>query len=148
MAERAVDWYRARGDGLSRSMQWSLISALVHAGRSAEAVPMAAESLAESPDSVSSLGLVGTLAARLGDRGQALEMAERLRTLELECPSVQPVYWRACIAAQLGEKDQAIALLKEAFAQGYSFGVSIHRDIDLEPLWDYPPFIELLRPKG
>jgi len=24
----------------------------------------------------------------------------------------------------------------------------LHRDIDLESLWDYPPFKEILRPKG
>ena len=56
--------------------------------------------------------------------------------------------WRACIASLLGEKERAVALLKEAFSQGLDYGVYIHRDINLEPLWDYQPFKELLRPKG
>jgi serine/threonine protein kinase len=58
------------------------------------------------------------------------------------------LYWRACIAAHLGEKERAVALLKEAFSQGRTYGVNLHRDINLEPLWDYQPFKELLRPKG
>jgi len=57
-------------------------------------------------------------------------------------------YWRACIASLLGEKEQAVALLKEAFSQGCGYGVHLRQAIDLEPLWDYPPFKELLRPKG
>ena len=48
----------------------------------------------------------------------------------------------------VGEKERAVALLKEAFSQGLDYGVYLHRDIDLEPLWDYQPFKELLRPKG
>ena len=28
------------------------------------------------------------------------------------------------------------------------FQTQLHRTIDLEPLWNYPPFVELLRPKG
>jgi len=56
-------------------------------------------------------------------------------------------YWRACIAAQLNEKERAVALLQESFNQGRPYGLFLHRDIDLEPLWDYPPFKEILRPK-
>jgi hypothetical protein len=57
-------------------------------------------------------------------------------------------FWRARIAALLGEKERTVALLKEAFSQGRNYGVYLHRDIDLMPLWDYAPFKELLRPKG
>jgi len=56
-------------------------------------------------------------------------------------------YWRACIAALLGESRQAVALLNEAFAQGQEFGVYIHSDMNLEPLRNYKPFQELLRLK-
>ena len=56
-------------------------------------------------------------------------------------------YWRACIAALLGEKEEAMNLLREALAQGVSY-TRLHPDMDLEPLWDYPPFQELIKPKG
>jgi hypothetical protein len=39
-------------------------------------------------------------------------------------------------------------LLKEAYARGRRHGVGDHIDVDLEPLWDYPPFQELIEPKG
>jgi hypothetical protein len=57
-------------------------------------------------------------------------------------------YWQACIAALLGEKERAMTLLHDAYTQGRAFTIWLHRDMDLEPLRDYPPFQELLRPKG
>jgi hypothetical protein len=56
--------------------------------------------------------------------------------------------WRAAIAAHLGEKDRAVDLFSEAFSQGMSYSVYIHAVIGFEPLWDYPPFQELIEPKG
>ena len=48
----------------------------------------------------------------------------------------------------LGEKAQAVDLMREVFAQGWTFTVDIHSDMDLEPLADDPAFRELMRPKG
>jgi hypothetical protein len=42
----------------------------------------------------------------------------------------------------------ALALLRDAFAQGHPFDIEIHRDIDIEPLRGYPPFEDLMKPKG
>jgi len=57
---------------------------------------------------------------------------------------------RARIAALLGDREEAVTLLRQAIEQGVNWGhgVWVHRDIDLESLHDYPPFQELLRPKG
>jgi hypothetical protein len=43
-----------------------------------------------------------------------------------------------------------VALLRDAFAQGtlYIADPVPHVDVDFEPLRDYGPFQELLRPKG
>jgi len=38
-------------------------------------------------------------------------------------------------------------LLREAFAQGASFGITWHRDPDLESLRDYGPYKELMKVK-
>jgi hypothetical protein len=38
--------------------------------------------------------------------------------------------------------------LKEAYANGLGYSWESHIDVDLEPLWDYPPFQELIEPKG
>ena len=62
--------------------------------------------------------------------------------------------WRARIAAILGEKELAMRLLQEALEQGVNCQYRwlgrpyIHPNMDLEPLCDYPPFQELIKPKG
>ena len=57
----------------------------------------------------------------------------------------------------LEERGQAITLLRVAIsqglmpldlAQGLGYAMLLHRDIDFESMRDYPPFQELLRPKG
>jgi len=60
----------------------------------------------------------------------------------------QHLYCRARIASLLGEKKEAVDLLSQAFAQGYHFSISVHHEPDFEPLRDYQPFQELVRPKG
>jgi hypothetical protein len=56
-------------------------------------------------------------------------------------------YRRAQIAADLGDKSGAIVLLRQAFAEGYQFSSSIHRDIQLQSIWNDPGFRDLIRPK-
>lgn len=46
------------------------------------------------------------------------------------------------------ENAQAVELLRSAINQGTYFGIWLHRDPDFESLRDYPPFQELMRPKG
>ena len=88
------------------------------------------------------------LAARLGDRAEALRISVGLTGLNDTYDFGRDVYWQACIAALLGEREQAMVLLRESFARGRSFTDQLHRDMDLEPLPGYPPFEEFLRPKG
>ena len=45
-------------------------------------------------------------------------------------------------------RGKLVAGLREAFAQGQAYGTRVLIDMDLESLRDYPPFKELLRPKG
>jgi len=55
--------------------------------------------------------------------------------------------WRARIQAVLGERDAAVALVQEAFAQGYPRGGVMHLYPSLWSLRDYPPFRELMTPR-
>ena len=55
--------------------------------------------------------------------------------------------WRARIQALLGERDAAVALLRDAFARGYPHAHGLHIDLAFASLRDYPPFQELLKPK-
>jgi len=148
MAERAVAWYRARPAAETGEFEEGFIDALWRAERWKEAKAIADARLAESPDDIDRLGSVGMLAARLGDMARARLVAEKLRDRTPDCRDGDAVYWRACIAAQLGDTREAMALLKEAIARGCTFDASIHNDMDLEPLWGDPEFKEFLRPKG
>ena len=94
------------------------------------------------------LGFLGALAARRGDRQEALRISDELARVSQPFLFGAHTYWRACIAALLGEKQGAVDLLRESIAQGNSYDITLHRDADLESLHGYPPFDELLRLKG
>ena len=93
-------------------------------------------------------GQLGTLAARQGNWAEAERISAMLEALQRPYLFGEHTYWRARIAALLGEPDRAVALLRAAYAQGFKWWLSLHSEPDLESLRDYPPFRELLRPKG
>jgi tetratricopeptide (TPR) repeat protein/TolB-like protein len=94
------------------------------------------------------LGVLGAIAARRGERSEAQRISDQLGRIDLPYTFGQPTYWRACIASLLGDRQRGVDLLRDAIAQGDSYNVDLHSDPDLEPLRGYPPFVELLRPKG
>jgi serine/threonine protein kinase/tetratricopeptide (TPR) repeat protein len=147
---RAIDWAESRPEA-RRSAEAGrrfYAGALYFAGRWDEAGRIYESLAAEYPENLDYQGCLGTLAARRGDRDEAMRIFEELGNLERPFLFGEHLWGQARIAALLGEKERAVALLREAFSQGLNYGVYLHRDIDLEPLWDYPPFKELLRPKG
>ena len=94
-----------------------------------------------------SLGYCGVLAARLGDAREARRIAGALSRSDRPHLFGSHTYWRARIAAVLGEADGAVALFRQAFAEGCPFDIAFHRDMDFESLRDFPPYQALLRPK-
>ena len=99
-------------------------------------------------DSVTWLGYRGVLAARRGDQAEAQRVARVLAVRRYPYSYGQPALWRARIAAVLGDRDQAVALVREAFAQGLAVDLYLHALIDFAPLRGYPPFDDLMRPRG
>ena len=159
MASRAVDWYRSRvgEEARKEDMRTGLGDALYRAERWEEANAVFASLAAEHPDNVVYKGLLGTLAARRGDRAKAQRIAEELRRIENPYLTGDQTFRSARIIAVLGDKERAVALLREAIAQGggfgdeaeqYNFGFTYGHSMDLEALRGYPPFEELIRPKG
>ena len=57
-------------------------------------------------------------------------------------------YKRAMIAAALGERERATELLIDFSAEWFHMAHDWAHDPRFEPLRDYPPFQELIRPKG
>ncbi len=89
------------------------------------------------------LACVGMAAGHAGDR----ETAESLIS---EFEASESFYYAALIAANLGDLDRAVAYLDRSLnhPQGITYSMLYRWDMDLQPLWGYPPFEEMVRPKG
>jgi serine/threonine-protein kinase len=86
---------------------------------------------------------LGALAARRGDRVEVARIDRRLAH-PINLPGTA-AYARARMAAILGDRDKAVALLRLAFKSGIRGRMYIHYDPDFESIRDYPPYRELMR---
>jgi TolB-like protein len=102
----------------------------------------------DSANAAHLLGRRGVLAARLGTPDSARALAARLARLDRPRLLGRNTLWRARIAAVLSDKEGAVTLLRQAFAEGVPYGLWLHADMDLESLRDYASFRDLARPKG
>ncbi|MGH7530877.1 MAG: hypothetical protein ACREMN_10890, partial [Gemmatimonadales bacterium] len=94
------------------------------------------------------LGHLGAIAAREQNRADALQVAATLAELRHPFLFGRHTLWRARIHAWLGERDVAVALVREGMRQGYPNMPTLHADPAFAALRDYPPFQALLTPKG
>jgi tetratricopeptide (TPR) repeat protein len=146
--ERAFKWFESRPEeSESRSHRVALANALYIAERWEEAQDIFESLHKEVPDRIDFLGWLGALAARRGDKEEALRISSLLEDTDKPYIFGQHTFYRARIAALLGEKESAVRLIREALAQGVSY-TALHPVMDFEPLQDYPPFKELIKPKG
>jgi len=161
MAGRAVDWYRTRVGEEARKEETrsGLGDALYQAERWQEAKAVFA-ALAKHPADyyfeIYDKGRLGALAARLGDTAEARRIADELRRMEKPWLDGKHTFRAGRIVALLGDKDGAVALLREAIAQGagisevpdnYGYAFIYSHCVDLESLLGYPPFEGLITPK-
>jgi tetratricopeptide (TPR) repeat protein len=97
---------------------------------------------------VAQLGYFGVIAARQGNREEALRIDRLLKGTSGPYLHGRHTFLRARIHALLGNREQAVNLLRTAFGQGLPYFVSLHSDLAFDSLRDYAPFVELLKPKG
>jgi serine/threonine protein kinase/tetratricopeptide (TPR) repeat protein len=149
-AGRAVEWYRGRAAGkeASEEQRYDLAVALYVSEQWEEAGALIEKLRSEKPDDIDYLGYGGALAARRGDKEEALRISEELKRIDRPYTFGAQTYWRARIAALLGMKEEAVELLRQSFAQGNYYSVFIIQEADLDPLRDFAPFRELMKPKG
>jgi hypothetical protein len=161
IAERLVDWSTGFGQTEDLSIQHrdSVASALYLAERWSEAEEIYRTLGSDEVNRVDNWddlfrmefrGMLGVTAARNGNRAAALKISDELARVE-GYPLGRHTRFRASIAAILGEKQQALDLLRQAIAQGRTLHNpwgGIHDNPDFEALWDDPEFKELMRPKG
>ena len=141
--KRAIDWYKSHPPIL----KVNLAKAFYQDEQWEEAKAIFDTLVAEDPDNIEYNGWLGVLYARLRDSEAALKKSEWLGNLELKYRLYRPIVWKAKIAAILGEKENAVNYLREAYRKGYGFGIGLHRDMDLESLREYSPYEEFMRPR-
>ncbi len=117
------------------------------AGQGREALAAGQAILQRNPASLPALGRLGIVHADLGQTREARGVMERLSRLPRQDRLGLISLLRARIAARLGEKEQALTLLREATAEGQPVGYLRHLDVAFEGLKGYPPFEEFQRPR-
>ncbi len=151
VAERAIDWLRSRPpeEAATRLNRSRLGTAYRLAERWNEARLVYEQLAQDYPDRIFYQGALGTIAAWLGEREEALRISETLIGKAGPYAFGVEFYFQADIAALLGDRDRAMSLLRDAFAKGFAYSAfNPHADMDLESLRDYEPYQELVRPKG
>ncbi len=150
MATRCADWFAGSvaDDAGPTAQAEGRIECLWLAERFDEAKRLADQAAEASPHDRWAIGHRGILAARLGDRVAAEAAGRSLAALDSIETEGESSYGRACIAAQLGDRDRSVALLQEAVGRGFQYWNYLHAYMFLEPLHGYPPFEDLLKPQG
>jgi hypothetical protein len=114
---------------------------------------IALERIARSDaDTVVRLDAEARIAVLSGDRDRAdridSTLAARIRRpLMISWRRRELIMVRARIAAGLGRREQAVAILRDASARGLFTSDECHADLELLPLRGYPPFEALLTPE-
>lgn len=148
IVNRAIEWYQNRvEEEASENQRYGLARVLYLAERWEESLALFEKLAEENPVRIDYKGYLGKLAARRGDREGAEKISEELKNMDRPYLRGRHTYWRACIVSILGERQQAVSLLREAYAQGQHYSPDLYNDMDLEPLRDYPPFKEFMKPK-
>jgi tetratricopeptide (TPR) repeat protein len=149
MAARAAGWVEnlPRDAGFSDEGRAVLAWARFNEEKWQESYALVEELHTRNPKNWGNLGWLGELAARRGDREEALRISKELENNSEPYTFGGPSLRRARIASVLGAKEEAIELIREALAKGQTVP-SLHGVMAFECLRDYPPFKELIKPKG
>ncbi len=157
LADRAVAWYAREQQRDPHTARWrtGYVRALRLAARDTDAASMLDSLMARDSMPTAMLRDLGVLAARAGDTAAAVRWDGELeRRQALLADARRGTSWpelqldRAAIAAQRGETERAVSMLREAFARGLSFGPVVSADPDLAPLRAHAGYRAMMRPAG
>jgi serine/threonine protein kinase/tetratricopeptide (TPR) repeat protein len=143
--EQLRQWLTANNNSLEAGPR--LVRTLYSLGRYEEARRQLVSLRRKFPRDIEYLGMTGLLYAMTGKGNSARLVADSVAQLRGSYQFGIGGLYRARIAAAMGDRDGAVARLREAFAQGLPYGVELHRDIDFKSLRGYPPFEQLVRGK-
>jgi TolB-like protein len=150
VAAQCADWYAGLtgAEAGQRSVPFNRAECLWLAGRLQDMRSFIDTLAGNGPASRLVTGLGGVVAAKMGDRAAAEAIGKQLAGLDDAASRGRHSWLRAGIAAQLGDRERAVSLLREALGHGFTDLASLHVYVFLEPLHGYPAFEELMKPKG
>ena len=146
---------RSPGDRVDREYLHALYVALAGAERWDEARAVGDTLALRHGTHISTLAVLGRLAAYRGDARTAERFADSLAGVRGPYLRGQHTHARAQIAAILGQREKAVRLLRDAMAQGVEvntyrpmrLGSVNHALPEFQSLRGYGPFEDLLRPR-
>ncbi len=131
----------------SEGLQILRMVSLYLAGRMEESQAAALAILKRNPNQLDTLCHLGIVDADLGKASEARAVITQLARLPRKDQLGRLSLLQARILSRLGDKEQALTLLREAAAEGQPLGNSRHLDVAFEKLKGYAPFDEFIRPK-
>jgi DNA-binding SARP family transcriptional activator/TolB-like protein len=140
---RALGWYRA--NAAEADYRFAVALALEKLGSPDSAVDMLRQLASEQPESLNLQGSLALALVAAGHVGEARLIDQRLAAWTAPYVRGAHLHWRARIAAQLGEEDRAVALLRDAVAQGVSYA-DLYEDERLQPLRHAAGFRRFMQP--
>ena len=142
--ETAADRYATLPPGQYRQNRGR---AYQHAGRWEDADTTFAALAAEEPESWALIADHGLILATMGRVAEAKALSRRLAEFDVHPTRTGEVIGRrVAIAAALGEQEDAIFLLQQAFAAGYRYGTQFHTDPAYVAMRDNPQWAALVAP--
>jgi tetratricopeptide (TPR) repeat protein len=139
MEEEVADLAGSSDGNRARIYYWS--------GQYAEAVELYETLLESAPESVQYLWHYGASLARLGREEEARRVIDRLGAIEQRNLRAYNTWGQGLITAILGDRDEAVRLFQDAFANGRAYDIWVHREPALADMWGYGPFDALMAPR-
>jgi tetratricopeptide (TPR) repeat protein len=141
--ERAIEWCLAQGRHTYRG---TLAEAHLFLSQPEDALPLIEALFEQDPENLRFHGLHGVALAQAGDPEAAEAESKWLAEVRIPYVRGENTAWRASITAYLGEKDEAVELLRQAFDEGLHWWM-LHYPWRNSPLWGYPPYEQFVQPR-
>ena len=149
LTQLALRWVatRARTAPPARALERSLGRAWLDIGQLDSAIAHLSRALPDTSNAaIGTRGYLAIAYARHGDTTRARAISDSLADSVREWDNGSTPYWRAAILAALGERGEAVRLLRTAHQQGQS-KVTWHYIPALRALRGFPDFDALIAPK-
>ncbi|MBA2689141.1 MAG: hypothetical protein H0U64_13735, partial [Gemmatimonadaceae bacterium] len=153
VAEQAIAWLKRNRPGTALTTRarttkanTSILGMMMLAGRVRDAKTTADSLLVLHDECIECITISGEAAAILGNKAEAQKAVDRLLAFNQPHMQGDNIYAAARIKARMGEKAEAVQLLRESISKGVYYS----QFNDFEPafisLRGYAPFEELLKP--